>query len=102
MLVTQLRRGQRISVGASALTSGRLEAFAWHPLRASSLECRTVDFTVDKEVPGMIKIPVWMGWGLVSLLPGLPDLTTLAFSGRGRRTVTHTFGYILLALGLWW
>lgn len=36
MLVTQLRRGQRISVGASALTSGRLEAFAWHPLRASS------------------------------------------------------------------
>lgn len=52
-----------------------------------------VEFTMDKVVPGMIKILlVCMRWYLATVLPGLPDLTTLAFSGCGRRAVTHTSG----------
>lgn len=52
-----------------------------------------VEFTVNKVVPGKIKsLLVCMGWYLATVLLGLPDLTTLAFSGCGRRAVTHTSG----------
>lgn len=40
-----------------------------------------VEFPVDKVVPGMRKILVYMGWCLATVLPGLPDLSTLVFPG---------------------
>lgn len=32
-----------------------------------------IEFTVDKVVPGMMRIPIWEGWDLARF-PGLSDL----------------------------
>lgn len=80
-----------------------MEAFAWHqlwPTEGLVDLVEVLEFTVDKVVPGMIKILFCMGWCLATVLLALPDLTIWYFLGVGEGLWLTHLG-VLLALGLW-
>ena len=65
-------------------------ALAWAQ-REDSLPAGGSGVLVDRIVPGMSRILVWVGQGLVAMLPGLPGLVALMSSACGGAAVTQMF-----------
>ena len=70
------------------------EADAWHwlgPRERVTHLLEVLEFLVDRIIPGISRIPVWVGRGLVAMLPGLPGLAALMSSACGGAAVTQMF-----------